>query len=173
MSKNFQNSKFLTLFSLIPLILSIGITPGLSFGFVPDSANHQLSNGALPHEVTCSQDKTLVVRSNGKPACVKPGTGKDWEASGMGKTNPVSDCKPGMATLENASTGAIFCADQDKAQKYINQGWESLDEMPPQKTSISECSGGRTQLKNPNTGSIICPNQDKVQKYINEGWIST
>jgi hypothetical protein len=158
----------------IPLIVSIGITPGLSFGFVPDSAHHQLSKGALPHEVVCSQDKTLVVRSNGKPACVKPGTGKNWEASGIGKTNPTADCKSGFATLENPKTGAIICENQSKASKYINLGWKEIDGMPEKKTTTpTVCKGGEVKLMNPKSGEMICENQDQAQKYIDEGWTNT
>lgn len=171
-----MNAKIKTLFLLfgIPLILSIGIMPGLSFGFVIDSAQHQLSKGALPHEVTCSQDKTLIVRSNGKPACVKPETGTKWESAGMGKTNPTADCKSGFATLENPKTGAIICENQSKASKYINLGWKEIEGMPEKKTTTPiVCKGGEVKLMNPKSGEMICENQDQAQKYINEGWTNT
>ena len=169
--------RYFMLVSFIPLILSIGIIPTFSFaqqntGFSDYVKPYkQMSNGALPHDVFCSDDKILIVRNNGKPACVKLGTGTNWESAGMGKTNPTENCKPGYATLENPNTAAIICEDQDKAQKYINQGWESLDETPPMKLSPGECREGETKLKNPGTGSIVCKLGGQAQKYEGRGWV--
>jgi len=42
-----------TVFALIPLILSIGITPAISFGEMIDSPRKQMQNGVIAEEVVC------------------------------------------------------------------------------------------------------------------------
>jgi hypothetical protein len=148
-AKIFKYTIFLT---MIPLILSIGLIPSLAsaqtnmgFGDSNMPPYKQMSQGALPHHVSCSEDKVLILRFTGHPACIKTLTADKWNS--IGKVNPPSDCKSGMTFLENPDTGAIVCEDQNKVQKYTNQGWQTLDETPPMKTSISDCDSSDTKLK--------------------------
>jgi hypothetical protein len=59
---------------LIPLVLSIGIAPSLSFGYVPNSPRQQLETETAIHQITCSPGKVLMVDVRGRPNCA-------WEES--------------------------------------------------------------------------------------------
>lgn len=168
-------SRYSIFLTMIPLILSIGIIPIFSFaqtnmGFGDSNMPpyKQMSQGALPHHVSCSEDKVLIIRDHGYPACIKTQTADKWPE--LGKTNPTSDCKAGFAILQNPETGAIVCEKQNNVQKYTNQGWQTLDETPPMKTSISDCDSSDTKLRNPGTGSIVCLKGAQAQQYITRGW---
>ena len=171
-----MNSKYKNLFLLvgIPLILSIAITPSLVYGQTIEAPHKQIAKGALPHEVTCKAALKLIIRNHGVASCVKPGTATAWEGTGMGKADPLLDCKAGVVHLENPNTGAIICENQSKAKKYINQGWKEIAGLPEmKKTTPTVCKGGEVKLTNPNNGEMICENQDQAQKYIDEGWTRT
>jgi len=58
-----------TKFLIIPLILSIGIAPNLSFGYFPDSPYDQQEQGIPIPEITCRADRILMVDLRGKPGC--------------------------------------------------------------------------------------------------------
>jgi hypothetical protein len=57
------------IFALIPLILSIGIAPAISFGEI-DSPYQQIKNGVATEDIQCKESLKLLIRSNGQPACV-------------------------------------------------------------------------------------------------------
>lgn len=143
-----------------------------------DSPNKQTASGLYPHEVGCASDKTLIVRHNGKPACVTPGTATGWEDVGLGRTSPLLGCKEGAVHLKNPNTNAIICENQSQAEKYITQGWVALDKVPTPDdpflptANLTQCKGGEIHLENERLGTIICENQDQAQKYINEGWVA-
>jgi len=71
------NSRFI-IFTLIPLILSIGISPAIPFSdasaiayFAPPLK--QISDGVAPENVTCTEGLAIVLKSsNSSPACIKP-----------------------------------------------------------------------------------------------------
>jgi len=55
--------------ALIPLILSISLTPALSFAFVYDSPKHQMASGKALNQISCVSGKVLMVSMTGKPGC--------------------------------------------------------------------------------------------------------
>jgi predicted secreted protein with PEFG-CTERM motif len=65
-------SKFF-IFALIPLVLSIGFVPILSFGFNPigksDFPKDQYSMEFAIEEISCPPDMVLMIGSTGKPSC--------------------------------------------------------------------------------------------------------
>jgi len=54
---------------IIPLVLSIGIAPNLAFGYFPGSPYDQLEKGVPLPEITCRDDRVLMVDLRGKPGC--------------------------------------------------------------------------------------------------------
>ena len=163
--------KFLIPFSFIPLILSIGIVPGLSFADSSESPDDQIDDGFLPQEVDCEIDKELIIRNNGKAACVFDDTAAEWSDEGMGVVDPLLQCKSGNVHLQNPGTGAIVCRGQSSFQKFVDQGWIALDGPPAEKESkVDQCSGGEIHIKIPSLGTIICRTPADSQKYIDAGW---
>ena len=71
------------IFSLIPLILSIGIAPMLSFA-ESESPRKQMANGVSAENVVCKSGFTLMIRMSGDAACVMPSTAEKLETVGWG-----------------------------------------------------------------------------------------
>jgi len=71
---------------LIPLILSIGITPSLSFAdhHMVMSPRKQMANGVAAEDVVCKAGLALMIRSTGDAACVKPATAEKLAAADWG-----------------------------------------------------------------------------------------
>ena len=72
-------------FFLIVLVLSIGITPTLSFSDSIDSPRKQVANGATPESVICKAEFTLMIRQTGDAACVKPTTAEKLSSANWGE----------------------------------------------------------------------------------------
>jgi hypothetical protein len=72
------------IFALIPLILSIGVVPAISFAENIDSPRKQMANGITAENVVCKSDFTLMIRSSGNAACVTPATAEKLESVGWG-----------------------------------------------------------------------------------------
>ena len=72
------------LFALIPLILSIGVVPAITFAENIDSPRKQMANGISAENVVCKSDFTLMIRSTGDAACVTPTTAEKLESVGWG-----------------------------------------------------------------------------------------
>jgi len=70
--------------SLIPLILSIGIVPVISFAENMDSPRKQMANGVSVENVVCKLNFTLMIRISGDAACVTPTTAEKLAAAGWG-----------------------------------------------------------------------------------------
>ena len=71
--------KSMILFSFIPLILSIGIVPGLSYAAdYTNPPREQRENGFTPNEVQCDIGLHLIIRMNGKAACVTTVKVDEW-----------------------------------------------------------------------------------------------
>ena len=71
----------LIIFALIPLILSIGITPAFAAHNVM-SPYQQIKNGVAAEDVICKSGLALMIRPSGDPACVL-----ESSISGLGKLN--------------------------------------------------------------------------------------
>ncbi len=54
---------------IIPLILSIGFAPNLAFAYFPGSPYDQEEKGIPIPEITCRDDRVLMIDLRGKPGC--------------------------------------------------------------------------------------------------------
>ena len=72
------------LFALIPLILSIGIIPVISFAESIDSPRKQMESGITAEDVVCKSGFTLMIRISGDAACVTPTTAEKLTNAGWG-----------------------------------------------------------------------------------------
>ncbi|MFB5598440.1 MAG: hypothetical protein ACE5RJ_05455 [Nitrosopumilaceae archaeon] len=77
-------SKFLVL-TAIPLILSMGLVPILSFADSIQSPRHQMSDGVSAQDVICKGGYTLMIRISGDAACVTPSTASKLNTAGWGE----------------------------------------------------------------------------------------
>jgi len=72
------------LFVLIPLILSIGIIPVISYAQSIDSPRKQMESGITAEDVVCKSGFTLMIRISGDAACVTPTTAEKLTNAGWG-----------------------------------------------------------------------------------------
>ncbi len=72
------------LFALIPLILSLGIIPVISFAENIDSPRKQMESGITAEDVVCKSGFTLMIRISGDAACVTPTTAEKLTNAGWG-----------------------------------------------------------------------------------------
>ena len=73
-----------SIFFMILLIASVGITPTLSFSASLDSPRKQMQNGIESEAVICNPNLTLMIQNNGDVACVTSSTAKKLSASNWG-----------------------------------------------------------------------------------------
>ncbi|MGD2107482.1 MAG: hypothetical protein PVH93_07735, partial [Nitrosopumilaceae archaeon] len=73
-----------SLFLMIILVVSIGITPTLSYSASIDSPRKQISNGSESEEVICNPGLTLMVRYTGDAACVTSTTAEKLSEANWG-----------------------------------------------------------------------------------------
>ena len=76
--------KYVLIFTLIPLVLSIGMSPVMSYGNIFGTPNKQMDGGVPNEDVLCRVGFDLVLRLSGNVACVKSTsseklTGLGWE----------------------------------------------------------------------------------------------
>jgi len=64
--------KYVLIFTLIPLVLSIGLSPAMSFGNIFGTPNKQMDAGVPNEDVLCRVGFDLVLRPSGSVACVTP-----------------------------------------------------------------------------------------------------
>ncbi len=81
--------KHLILFAFIPLILSIGMAPAMSFGNIFGTPKKQMDDGVPSEDVLCRAGLDLMLRPSGAVACVKLTstdklTGLGWETLAEG-----------------------------------------------------------------------------------------
>ncbi len=60
------------IFALIPLILSLGIIPALSFAETIDYPRQQMADGIAAEDVVCKSGLVLMIRTLGDAVCVTP-----------------------------------------------------------------------------------------------------
>ena len=99
------------LFALIPLILSIGIMPSLSFAETIDSPRKQMKTGTAPEDVVCKSGLALMIRDSGSAVCVKSDSivkleNRDWNLLKEAKTTTDTsietiETRIGTLTLES------------------------------------------------------------------------
>jgi len=76
--------KYILIFTLIPLVMSIGMSPAMSHGNIFGTPNKQMDNGVPNEDVLCRVGFDLILRPSGGVACVTPTsseklTGLGWE----------------------------------------------------------------------------------------------
>ncbi len=79
-----MTSKFLVL-AIIPLILSIGLMPAMSFADPLKSPRQQMNDGVMAEDVICKGGFTLMIRMSGDAACVTPSTASKLSSAGWGE----------------------------------------------------------------------------------------
>jgi len=81
--------KHMIIFAFIPLVLSIGMAPAMSFGNIFGTPKKQMDDGVPSEDVLCRAGLDLMLRPSGAVACVKPTstdklTGLGWETLAEG-----------------------------------------------------------------------------------------
>ncbi len=79
-----HDSMKIILFALIPLILSLGIIPVISFAENIDSPRKQMERDITAEDVVCKSGFTLMIRISGDAACVTPTTAEKLTNAGWG-----------------------------------------------------------------------------------------
>ncbi len=162
--------KSMILFSFIPLILSIGIVPGLSYASeYTDTPREQREDGFTPNEVQCDIGLHLIIRMNGKAACVITEKVDEWEDVKNAIEHPLLSCQDNFVFLEHPQTGAIICRGQATVQNFVDRGWTVLDTTPQVEPEIDQCRSGKLHVEAP-TGAILCKRPSDVQRFIDAGW---
>ncbi|GFN40761.1 MAG: hypothetical protein YK1312THETA_70001, partial [Marine Group I thaumarchaeote] len=64
--------KYMIIFAFIPLVLSIGMTPAMSFGSIFGTPKKQMDDGVPNEDVLCRIGFDLMLRPSGTVACIKP-----------------------------------------------------------------------------------------------------
>ena len=82
MESNSNFPKYVILFALIPLILSIGIAPAMSFGNIFGSPKKQMDGGVPTEDVLCRYGLDLMLRPSSSVACVMPASADKLNALG-------------------------------------------------------------------------------------------
>ena len=80
------NFSSFSLFLLIMLVVSIGVTPTLSYSASIDSPRKQMSNGSGSEDVICNPGLTLMIRYSGDAACVTSSTAEKLSEANWGTT---------------------------------------------------------------------------------------
>jgi len=84
------------IFVLIPLILSIGMAPAMSYGNIFGTPKKQMDSGIRGNDVLCRVGFDLMLRPSGDVACVKPTSSE--KLNGLGWETLVED-SPELAEL--------------------------------------------------------------------------
>jgi len=73
-----------SLFLMVLLVASVGLTPTLSYSASLDSPRKQMQNGIESETVICNPDLTLIIQNDGDAACVTTSTAQKLSASNWG-----------------------------------------------------------------------------------------
>lgn len=88
--------KHMVLFSLIPLVLSIGVIPTSAFGNIFGSPKKQIDDGVATEDVLCRAGLDLMLRPSGKISCVVPTSSNKLTSLGW---ETLAESKPMHAEL--------------------------------------------------------------------------
>ena len=152
------------IFALIPLILSIGIAPAISFGEMIDSPRKQMQNGIIAKDVTCKSVLTLMIRTSGDAVCVKPTSAEKLLTAGFGTIQPESSMNESMLTAEEA---------QSIAEEAFIFGYPlvMMDLTAKQMTNVPEAGANRSPINQfahfsefptPDFTDVVKPNADTL-----------
>jgi len=92
--------KYMIIFAFIPLILSIGLAPVISYGNIFGTPKTQMDSGVPNEDVLCRVGFDLMLRSTGDVACVKPTSSEkltDWGWKTLAEDSPAL---PELAVVE-------------------------------------------------------------------------
>jgi DNA-binding beta-propeller fold protein YncE len=79
-----RNFAHFSIFFMILLVASVGITPTLSYSASLDSPRKQMQNGIESEAVICNPGLTLMIQNDGDIACVTSSTAQKLSASNWG-----------------------------------------------------------------------------------------
>ena len=79
-----RNFAHFSLFLMVLLVASVGLTPTLSYSASLDSPRKQMQNGIESETVICNPDLTLIIQNDGDAACVTSSTAQKLSASNWG-----------------------------------------------------------------------------------------
>ena len=160
----FSGATNLTIFFIIPLILTIGIISVLQMADALEARQERLAS--QPSETECRTGQTLVfqIRHN-QFVCTSQATAERWQQLGLAKiveqvevvqvpedeteipseqlpATEVSDprfemeeeCPGANIFLQNPSNGLIHCANTFSVPTFLLQGWVILDDIPTSET---------------------------------------
>lgn len=82
------------LFLVIPLILTIGIIPAISFAEQIDSPKKQMDAGTAPEDVVCKSGLALMIRNSGSAACMEPDSIEKLENRGWNLLKEATIMEP-------------------------------------------------------------------------------
>jgi hypothetical protein len=136
------------IFALIPLILSIGILPAISFGEILDSPRKQMQNGIAAKDVICKSDLTLIIRTSGDAVCVKPTTAEKLIERGWTEIKDTSSVQPIIKTGTYAGYCIGYCTKEftinpekiifsQNGREFVSEEWTDLVEKTKE-TQLSQ-----------------------------------
>jgi len=136
------------IFALIPLILSIGILPAISFGEILDSPRKQMQNGIAAKDVICKSDLTLIIRTSGDAVCVKPTTAEKLIQRGWTEVKDTSLVQPIIKTGTYAGHCIGYCTKEftitpekiifsQNGREFVSEEWTDLVEKTKE-TQLSQ-----------------------------------
>ncbi len=118
-------SKFLVL-TIIPLILSIGLMPAMSFADPLKSPRQQMNDGAVAEDVICKGGFTLMIRMSGDAACVTPSTASKLSSAGWGEIikefEILSEPEEEVTLNEETSMGDEESSEGEETEEESEEG---------------------------------------------------
>jgi len=118
-------SKLLVL-TIIPLILSIGLMPAMSFADPLKSPRQQMNDGAMAEDVICKGGFTLMIRMSGDGACVTPSTATKLSSAGWGEIikefEILSEPEEEVTLNEEVGTGDEESEEGETTEVNLNDG---------------------------------------------------
>ena len=142
MATNFKKFIF---FSIIPLILSIGLVPALPF-----------VEAGMQELTECISSQVLIFHTiHGYYLCKPYETAKRWVDLGMAE---LVECKNGQVMIDHKIQG-LLCTSVDTAVNWINLGI----------AEPAECRADNTMIYHTSRGAFLCAPNDTAQKWVQLG----
>lgn len=160
------------IFALLPLILSIGIIPAISFAEQMDSPRKQMENGVSAKEVVCKSGFTLVIRISGDAACVKPSTAEKLADAGWGTIEKqfTGDLETSdtMLTIEEAQHIAekAFIYSYPLMENYKTMYGSVVDESSRHYKAPFNVIYNEQRLSTPADNDVVTPNSDTLYSRL-------
>jgi len=104
---------------IIPLILLIGIAPTLAFGYFEGSPYDQQEDGVPIPEITCRDDRVLMIDLRGKPGCALDEHVDELESYGWSIIEQSSMMEEKETMMEQKETSLEISAEFPFESKYV------------------------------------------------------